>query len=350
MSRLFRAWLIAVLLSFSACTGVAEWQEVDPPVGPTLPDAGPDAIRLGRWEAAGDGLPAGAAVRKLAHHDGHLFAIVEVGGASSLHVRPLEGGAWRAFEPEGRSASEVFGTVAVFDRALYVTTADVNAGTGALYTLRFADDPWKRIETAPALPLSALFRRSGELLVAASGSAATAGLYSSRDGGVTWSRRTAAQGTAAFFAHPVRALVASPSAQRLFAVGDASAGFGGLFSSDDAGATWTAAALKGEVIDLAAGDAYVLVSTTEEGEQRSDNYGSTFHPVSLGTSAYAFFVSGSRALAATSGGVFVSDDGGATWRSASEGLPSPVELRRVYLAGRTAVAAGPSGVFIARLQ
>ncbi len=352
MVRRLRALSIGVFLAFGACTGVADWQAVGPPGGPPPPDGGPEVTRLGRWEAAGEGLPSGAAVRHLAHHDGQLFAIVDVAGASALHVRPLVGGAWRASEPEGRSPTESFRAIAVFDRTLYLTTADANAGTGGVYTLRFADEPWRRVETAPALPLSALLRRNGELLVAASGALATAGLYSSRDGGVTWARRAEAQGAAAFLAHPVRALVASPAAQRMFAVGDAGAGFAGLFSSDDGGATWGPAALKGEVIDLAASDAFVLASTTEVGEQRSDNYGSTFHPMTMGQgkAATAFFVSGARALAATSGGVLVSDDGGATWRNASEGLPSPVELSRVYIAGRTAVAAGPSGVFIARLQ
>ncbi len=346
-----RGLLAAVVLSSSACTGAAEWQHVESPVDPPLTDAGPNVIRLGRWESASEGFPSGAVVRALAHLDGHLFAIAEVAGIRSLHARPLEGGAWRSYEPEGRTASEAFVALALFDRMLYLTTADVNAGTGALYTLRFADETWKRVETAPSLPLSALFRRNGELLVAASGPVASAGLYSSRDGGASWIRRAQAQGQAAFLAHPVKALVASSSAQRLFAVGDASAGFGGLFDSDDAGATWRSGVLlAGEVIDLAASDAFVLVATTEDGAQRSDNYGSTFRPLSLGMPVTAFFLSGSRALAATSGGVRVSDDGGATWRSASEGLPSPLELTRLYLAGKTAIAAGPAGVFIARLQ
>ncbi len=56
----------------------------------------------------------------------------------------------------------------------------------------------------------------------------------------------------------------------------------------------------------------------QDGEQRSENYGSTFHPLSLGTPATAFFPSGPRALAAISGGVLVSDDGGASWRTAQE--------------------------------
>lgn len=342
--------LAAFAMTLTGCTGAAEWSSGDPAAAPDKERPEDAVTQVGAWSLVKEGLPDGAAVQAIAHHDGAVYLVVQAGAVSDVFALHRGASAWVNASPERHSTAERFHGLAVIDRALYLTAADDAASSGSLYRVRFSDEPWVRVATAPALPLSAIARKSGRILVAAHGAAATAGLYGSSDGGQTWTKVAAAEGQAAFFSRPIRTFAASPAAQRLFATGEVTSGFGALYASDDGGATWTRMPVGGDVQHIHASGAYVLLSSSTEGELRSDNYGSTFHPLSLGTRVHGFHVADTRAFAATAAGVSVSDDGGATWRDASEGLPSFARIDCLYLAGSSLVAAGDSGVFVANVQ
>jgi hypothetical protein len=101
---------------------------------------------------------------------------------------------------------------------------------------------------------------------------------------------------------------------------------------------------------LAMSASFVLLTSDLDGAQRSDNYGSTFHPLTADAPAQAFAVVGSRAFAGTTSGVRVSDDGGATWRDASEGLPPSTNVKELFASGPALLAAGSSGIYVAAVE
>lgn len=349
MPRPLLSAFAAVVALLSGCTGSADW---------TLTEEGPapranlaDSTDVGTWALRNEGLPAGARVSSIAHIDGAVFAIAHgATGESNVFSLQRDSSTWTNVSPERFAATEQFVALSVIGTTLYLTSADEAQNRGALYTLRFSDDPWKRLESAPDLPMSAITRKEGRLLVAVHGSPSTAGLYGSSDGGDTWIQLTDATGEAAFLGRPLRLFANSAGAQRFFATGETASGFGGLYASDDGGFTWKKSPVSGDVVDVRAANEFVLVCTTGDGELRSDNYGNTFKPMSVGAKAQSFFLSGSRAFAGTSDGVRVSADGGATWSDASDGLPSFVQVHSLYLAGGALVAAAQADVFVAELQ
>ncbi|MFZ5471724.1 MAG: WD40/YVTN/BNR-like repeat-containing protein [Myxococcota bacterium] len=335
-----RRVLLAVMLS--GCAGEADWVLQDGVSPPSeLPESRP--LRLSRFTAVSDGLPAGAEVRSTAHLDGTLYAVVEANGRRSLFA--LEGGqsVWKSAGPTLRPGEEPQALTRL-DVAVYLTAADFAGGKGSVHKLEFSDEGWSRL-SAPDAPARVLTKKTGALLLAVGGDAPSAGLYASADRGKTWTQRS----SAAFLAHAT-ALAASPAAARMFATGDVALGFGKLYHSDDAGATWAESTLAGEVGALSASAEFVLVQVRGEGTWRSDNYGNTFHPVALEGVAQSFFTTGPKAFAGTSLGVRVSDDGGRSWRDASDGLPSGVEVKNLYLAGSSLFAASRGAVFVAAVE
>ncbi len=337
--------LLAILCA--GCVGEAEWVLV-PGGAPVAPPNGARPVRLSGFHSLSAGLPAAAEVKYTAHLDGSVYAVVQSGTESGLYVLPSGASRWEKTGPALRPG-EQFRFVVRIDLALYATAANVSSGQGSVWRLDFGDDAWERLE-APDLPATALVKKGGELLLAAQGDPTTAGLYASSNRGATWTKRAdATKVTSAFLRAPVRTFVAAPAQQRMFAVGDAASGFGGLHYSDDSGATWSPAPLEGDVRGIHAAGQYVFVDVTTDGPHRSDNYGSTWHPMSLGASAPSFFVTGERAFAGTSNGVKVSDDAGQTWRDASDGLP-PAPVHHLYLAGSSLFAAAAGQVFVAALE
>ena len=212
--------------------------------------------------------------------------------------------------------------------ALYITTSE------GLLRLDWSDTLATRLPAAPK-SASALLKKGSELLVATS-----SGLFASKDKGLTFTLRSGA----ALFAQPLKALVGSAAAARIFAAAQT----GGLYFSDDSGASWNLGLVDGDVQALGAAGAFVLVQTST-GTHRSDNYGTTFHPIAVGAQPLGFGFSGTRAVAGTMGGVRVSDDGGKVWRDGNEGLPAAAQVSSVWVAGPAVVAATANQVFVAGL-
>ncbi|MHB8878097.1 MAG: WD40/YVTN/BNR-like repeat-containing protein [Myxococcaceae bacterium] len=336
--------LTALLLLSSGCVGEAEWllpRQVE--AAPPARAPGDTAVRLESWQDISAGLPQATPVGSMAHFDGTVYAVAGSGPSAGLFALPSGASVWAKAGPSMRGAERpVF--VGRFDLAVYLTAADLGLGKGSVYRLELGDEQWSRLDGAPDLAPSALLKKGGELLAAFTGSAP--GLYASADGGTTWKRRAGPAGYGAFLSSPVRTLVSSAGSQRLFA-GTPS----GLFYSDDLGASFFAASIKGEVRALHASGVYVLADVAQDGAMRSDNFGNTWHPVEgLGAPARSFFLTGARTFAGTSNGVKLSDDGGGTWRDSSEGLPAATEVRGLYLAGSSLFSATPGTVFVATVR
>lgn len=336
-----RLLLTLALVLLTGCgAGVADWELAPSESGNEAADDGA-GTKLGEWRAAITGIPQGEVVGA-AHLDGALYVLVKGNGLFRL----LDGQTqWSAANPPVSSASEVVTALALVDRALLVSTSD--GATGSLYRLKFSDDPWTRLTGAPALPMNAIVKKGSAILVAVSG--VNAGLYASTDGGESFSRRADAT-KAPFLSKPVRTFAAAAAAQRIFATGDIASGFGGLYASDDDGRTWSKLPLKGDVESISANGAVVLTSMTLEGELRSDNYGNTFRPVDVHGPSRAFFLSGQRAFAGSTGSVLVSDDAGLSWRPAEKEMPTTREVGLVYLAGSTLVAVAGGAVYLNDLE
>jgi hypothetical protein len=334
----------ALCLASTGCVGEADFQLAPSgadPANKTAPGPG-GALRLTSFSNLSAGLPVQLDLTSMAHFDGTVYALASTGGATELYSLSSGATAWSKAGPAMRGAERPV-LVVRFDLAVYLAAADSASGTGSLWRLELGDDVWRRLSGAPDLAPSALLKKSGELLVAYSGSAG--GLFASADDGLTWKRRAAPSGNSAFLASPVRRLVSSPASPRLFAGTKT-----GLYTSDNAGATWTAAPIRGEVLSLDASEAFVLAEVALGGTQRSDNYGNTWHPVvGLGGPARCFFLAGARSFAGTATGVKLSDDGGANWRDSSAGLPSATDVHGLYLAGTSLFASTAGPVYVAQV-
>ena len=314
------------------------------------PTPGVPTVRVTGWREVSAGLPPTASVRSMAHFNGTVYAVAGAEGATELFALDEGQDLWRQLDSKTElginDSSERVQSVVRIDLAIYVTTANTAAGTGGVYRLELGADRFASVP-APAQAASALLKKGSTLLLALGGKAP--GLYASTDRGATWQLR-ADPSRAPFLAHPIRSLVSSPSAQRIFATGEVTSGFGGLYASDDEGATWTPSPLRGEVRAITAGGAVALVDLTVDGPQRSDNYGNTWHPVSaLANEARTFLIVGDRAFAGTAAGVRASADTGQTWTDASEGLPS-VEVQGLYLAGNALYSSTALQVFVASVS
>lgn len=312
-------------LTLLACTGEAEWALAPASADPSTPVTPVEQrTRLTSFQSLSSGLPANAKPVGIAHVDGTLYLVV--GG----QLFSLGSGA-TAWNPVGLSLqpNEQVTSVTRIELALYLTT------TLGLVRLDWGNETATRLTAAPAGG-SALVKKGSELLLAT-----TSGLFVSSDSGNSFVKRSAA----GFFSQPLKGLVASAAAQRIFAAAEV----GGLFYSDDAGATWSSGLVQGEVKALSASGEFVLVETTTAGTLRSDNYGSTFHPATVGAQPQSFGFSGSKAFAGTTTGVRVSDDGGNVWRDGNDGLPTAPQVDSLFVAGPAVVATTPTQVFVAEL-
>lgn len=322
--HIYPSRLLLVLLNGLAllgCTGEAEWAlapKVDAPVAP-----GEERARMTSFQGLSSGLPMNAAPRAIAHLDGTLYLVVD----GQLFSLASGARAWVAVSLP-LAAGEKVTSVTRVDLSLFITTTD------GLVRLDWSDAIGVRLAAAPK-SASVLLMKGTELLVATS-----SGLFASKDRGATFAVRS----SAALFTHPLKAMVGSTSAVRIFAAGQT----GGLFFSDDAGATWTSGLVSGDVQAISAAGEFVLVQTAS-GTQRSDNYGTTFHPVTVGAQPLGFGFSGTRAFAGTMSGVRVSDDGGKSWRDGNEGLPAAAQVSSLWVAGPAVVAATATQLFVAEL-
>jgi hypothetical protein len=301
-------------------------------------NSGPAPVRLSTFQSVSVGVPSTSIPQSSAPLGGVVY--LTAGDAASSGLYALDAGAtsWRSVTLALKGAERVT-SVSNIDNAILVTVADSAAGGGGVFRLDLGATDFVRLANAPAAPAWTLARKGSTLLLATTG-----GLFASSDRGASWARRSAA--FAPLFLQAVQGVFASSAAQRIFAV----AADGALHHSDDEGASWSTGLVRGKVSSLAMSSSFVLLTSDLDGPQRSDNYGATFHPLTSETSAQAFAVVGTRAFAGTTSGVRVSDDGGAKWRDASEGLPPSTSVKELFAAGTTLVAAGNSGIYVADVE
>jgi len=314
-------------LVLSACSGEASWTLADAPAGGPEGGAGGGAAastRLSTFQGLSDGLPADAAPQALAQLDGKLY----LSTAAGVFSLPSTGRTWAAEALPLRSGEQVT-SLARVDLSICVTT------TQGLWVRAYTDEAFTLVASAPAGAFG-LAKKAGELFLATS-----SGLHVSTDKGATWKRRF----SGAPFTTTSGQFVAAAAQARLFVVDAA----GKVWSSDDDGATWETGVITGTVKTLSAGGPVVLAMTATQ-TLRSDNYGNTFHPVSTDWSPLAVAVTPSWAFAGTMNGVRVSDDGGATWRDGSAGLPASSEVRALFTAGNALLAHAKGTIYLASVE
>lgn len=326
-------WRTATLLSLAlfGCPGEPPPPDAGVEVDAGQPDAG-HAIVYTQFTRRADGFPSTARLTGAAVLDGVLYA----SSTEGLFALPPTEPRW-----EARTLPLAAGVTATslqrVDQALVLTAA--GPSSGGLYR-RTIDDDWAAIAGAPTAPCWALVRKSTEWLLATS-----AGLYAAPTLDGPWALRGTA--TTVPFTSRVAHLVAAPAQQKLFAA----AASGSLYESANLGATWAASTPRGTVNALAAAGAYVWVDVSMDGQQRSDNYGNTFRaaPATVdGLLSYA--VQGTTLWATTASGLSRSDDQGATWQAANDGLPSGTSVLRLFFAGGYVVADTPDGPFVNQLD
>jgi hypothetical protein len=318
--------LLVVLLSgltLAGCIGEAEWALAPTAELPGGPGVVEERARMTSFQGLSSGLPANAVPRGIAHLDGTVYLVVD----GQLFSLASAAQVWSAVVLP-LAAGERVTSITRVDLALFVTT------TEGLVRLDWGEAAAVRVAAAPKAA-SALLKKGSELLLATS-----SGLFVSKDKGASFTLRS----SAAVFTRPLKALVGAPAATRIFAAGET----GGLFHSDDAGATWIGGLVSGEVQAISAAGEFVLVQTAS-GTVRSDNYGNTFHPASVGAQPLGFGFSGKKAFAGKMTGVRVSDDGGKVWRDGNEGLPPASQVRSLWVAGPAVVAATATQLFVAEL-
>lgn len=327
---------LSFLVFATGCVGEAQWlpsdiTSTDDPSGPTR------EIKLNQFRDLSAGLPAQPFITSAAALDGSLYALVkDTAGKTNLFRLPSGADAWQAVAlPVTGQERPTF--ITRLDFSLVVTAAD-SAGQGGLFQYSLGDEAWKKLP-APNHAGSFVVKRGSEWLWAT-----TQGLFASADRGGNWSKRSV-PGTA-LFSQPVRRLVASPAAARLFAVSNA----GVLMHSDDAGASWNQGLVDGDVTALVAQGSFVLAETAA-GTLRSDNYGGTFHPLSMDAKVVSFATLGNMQLvAATAGDVRSSDNGGSTWKTMNVGLPQSTALSSLAQAGSALLASASGKLFVAQME
>ena len=184
-------------------------------------------------------------------------------------------------------------------------------------------------------------RRGGGLFAGTSG-----GVFRSDDGGASW--RAVNRGLISL---DVRALTVGPGGESLFA----GISGGGVFRSDDGGASWRAAnqgltSLSVWALAVEPEEGSLFAGTSGGGVFRSDDGGASWRAVNQGLTglyvqALAVGPEGGSLFADTGdGGVSRSDDGGTNWRAVTDlpsNLPTDVTFGRIRLAasgGRVSLA------------
>lgn len=319
----------ALLFTLCACTGAATEPDGGTPAVDSGIDAGPPPIRYERFTRRTDGWPMNARLKGAAALDNVLYAATDLG----LYALPNTETRWQPVTTP-LTGDEKPTSLQRVEQSLVLTSA--GATGGGLYVKPY-DGDWARVMAAPAAPTWVLARKSSEWLLATTG-----GLYAASALTGPWVRRSPA--SAAPFTGPVTRFAAAPAQQKLFAAGDT----GGLYESSDLGATWVASAPRGNVEALAATGAFVLVATSMDGQQRSDNYGNTFRPqaMPLGSGVLTYVAQGTQFWAGSNGGLFLSTDDGLTFAEANDGLPAATSVRALFFAQGYVLVDSPDGVFV----
>src|SRR5574341_5533 len=252
-------------------------------------------------------------------------------------TRPAQGAGERL--ATWRAYGDGLGHVPVL--ALQFISDQLFAGTTTgLYRLQ--NHRWARVEHIPPVSIYAIARGADDQIYIATD---RRGIYSSSDAGKTWTRIPGLDDKIALS-------VAALDTQTIF-VGTSGQG---AFVTRERGQSWHA-------LDLFTGDyvSFIVIDPrdrrtiflrTRWGLFRSLDRGAKWQLLQGGVEGIivnALLIDSHRLYAATSGGVLVSDDDGETWQSANEGLPPNVQaLALAQLDARTILAGMQTGVYMTR--
>ncbi len=332
-----KRFVLWCVLALCGCTGTAGDADAGVTVDAGPVDAGPQPIKYDRYTRRTDGWPAGARVLGAAVVDNVLFVASDQ-GLLSLGAADTR---W-AVAPTPLSGDVKPTSLQRVEQTLVLTAAGATAG--GLYVKPF-DGDWAQVSAAPSKPTWLLVKKSTDFLLATTG-----GLYAASALSGPWARRSPV-GTMLFTRATTR-LVAAPSQQKLFASGDPAGALGGLYESSDLGVTWAPNGLRGLVEALGATGAFVVASTSMDGQQRSDNYGNTFRPATapIAGGVLTYVVQGTRIWAGGDGGLKSSDDNGLTFTDNADGLPVGTSVRGLFFAGSYAIADTVDGPWLTQMQ
>ncbi|MCL4705276.1 T9SS type A sorting domain-containing protein [bacterium] len=289
------------------------------------------------WHASSNGLP-NVEFRSLASHsDGHIFAGTN---GSGVFRSTDNGNSWMAIN-DGLGSSRIQ-TLATDSHFLFAGTPD-----SGVFRSTNNGDTWKQGRIGlESLPVYTLASNAAGYLFA--GTDITNRLYRSTDRGESWA--PIGPTSTGIFA------VATNAQGYLFAAfsysfGDA--GYATLNRSTDNGQTWNQVLQvgtwpSGRIFDVVCGsEGEVLVSTSDRGILRSDDYGRQWKDIGLNS-----FIVNQSALnsdghiyAGTDSGAFRSTDKGENWIAINTGLTSgPIGSLQVNSAGQI-FASTSAGIF-----
>lgn len=329
---------LAVVLcsALCACPGTASGPDGSTPVDAGPVDAGVKVPAPVGFNARFNGWPAGQRAVGVGTMDGKVYAACE-SGVFALGYLANETD-WVA-QTVTLATTEKPTSLSRLDDALVLTVA--GSGTGGVLVKRSGED-WARLDTAPAKAAWAMVRKGGSLLLMGAEGLSTAPTLAG-----PWTKKTTS--SAAPFSRPVTHFAAAAAQTRLFFSGDVGGGYGGLYVSDDDGATWRSGLVRGDVVSLAAGAAGVLVETSTGGQQRSENYGGTFHAMAVGAPTATLAYLGGEFWAGTPTGLRRSTDLGATWSDDPNGLPADTAVVGLFEAGGIVLADSLGGPWLLAL-
>jgi uncharacterized protein (TIGR03437 family) len=287
------------------------------------------------WTKASGGLP-NRTIRSLAVIGTTIFA-----GTTGAVFRSTNGGESWVATGALQTGSEV--------DALVVSGTTIFAGTtsGGVFRSTNNGDAWTAVNTGLTnLNVTALGVAGTNLFAATVGG----GMFRSGNNGDGWT--------------PVNAGLANLSARALAVIGTTlMAGTDdGVFRSTDNGQSWTAAnaGLSGRAVRSLGAIGTTLYAGTNDGAFRSADAGRNWAGVNAGLSnlaVYSFAAIGANVFAGTnevavtdeagkilSGGVYVTNDDGETWRAVNNGLTDPY-VGALAVIGTTLFAATSDGVF-----
>jgi photosystem II stability/assembly factor-like uncharacterized protein len=285
------------------------------------------------WNSVGRGLRTHVPVIALAvdpHDPNRIYAGAY--GTPGLYLSIDQARTWRTH-------TDGIGSVPVL--SLEYLGNDLFAGTtSGLYRQR--DNLWARVEPIPSVAIYSIARGyEGESYLAAD----RRGIFASPDDGSSWQRIPGLD-------DEIVLSVAAPDAQTILA----GTGGHGAFITRDRGESWSA-------LDLFTGDYVSLIQIdprnhktiflrTRWGLFRTRNLGVTWEIIQGGIEASvvnALLVSPSRLIAATSAGVLVSDDDGASWREKNTRLPGGSQpLALAQIDEQTILVGAQTGIYITR--